>query len=51
MGVPGEKGQSKKSNIFKRVPNANFESTEAVIPGIGGMDVDSAEDKDTKAKA
>ena len=50
MGVPGEKNQSKTSNIFKRVPNANYESTEAIVPGIGGTDVDSAEDKDTKAK-
>ena len=51
MGTPGDKNQSKTSNIFKRVPNANYESTEAVVPGIGGMDVDSAEDKDIKAKA
>jgi len=51
MGTPGNKNQSAISNVFKKVPNANYESTEAVVPGIGGMDVDSAEDKEIKAKA
>jgi len=44
MGKPGDKNQSKISNIFKRVPNANYESTEAIIPGIGGMGEQSSED-------
>jgi hypothetical protein len=51
MGKPGDKNQSKVSNIFKRVPNANYESTEAIVPGIGDVSVDSAEDKEIKAKA
>lgn len=50
MGTPGSKNQSATSNIFKRVPNAN-QSSVADVPGIGGMDADSAEDRDTKAKA
>jgi|TARA_Y100000401_G_C8281521_1_gene203735 hypothetical protein len=53
MGKPGDKNQSKISNIFKRVPNYNYEkvSTEAIVPGIGDVSVDSAEDKAVKAKA
>jgi len=44
MGKPGNKNQSSMSNIFKRVPNANYESTEAIVPGIGGMGEQSSED-------
>ena len=43
MGKPGDKNQSKVSNIFKRVPNANYESTEAIVPGIGGMGEETSE--------
>mgnify|MGYP003305340179 CR=1 FL=1 len=40
------KNQSAISNIFKRVPNYNYEkeSTEAIVPGIGGMGASAAED-------
>ena len=44
MGKPGNKNQSSMSNIFKRVPNANYESTEAIVPGIGSMGEQSSED-------
>jgi len=44
MGKPGDKNQSSTSNIFKRVPNANYESTEAIVPGIGSMSEQSSED-------
>jgi len=46
MGKPGNKNQSSISNIFKRVPNYNYEKqgTEAIVPGIGGMGAKAAED-------
>ena len=46
MGKPGNKNQSAISNIFKRVPNYNYEKqgTEAIVPGIGGMGANAAED-------
>ena len=43
MGKPGNKNQSALSNIFCRVPNANNKSTEAIVPGIGGLGEQSAE--------
>jgi len=45
MGKPGNKNQSSNSNIFKRVPNYNYqkESSEAIVPGIGGMGEQSSE--------
>ena len=46
MGKPGNKNQSAISNIFKRVPNYNYEKegSEAIVPGIGGMGANAAED-------
>ena len=46
MGKPGNKQQSSISNIFKRVPNYNYEKqgSEAIVPGIGGMGEQSSED-------
>tara|TARA_X000001382_G_scaffold115784_1_gene94718 strand:+ start:894 stop:1262 length:369 start_codon:yes stop_codon:yes gene_type:complete len=45
MGKPGNKNQSAISNIFKRVPNYNYEKegSEAIVPGIGGMGEESSE--------
>lgn len=45
MGKPGNKNQSSISNIFKRVPNYNYEkqSSEAIVPGIGNMGEQSSE--------
>tara|TARA_E500000331_G_scaffold292286_1_gene289091 strand:+ start:304 stop:591 length:288 start_codon:yes stop_codon:yes gene_type:complete len=43
MGKPGNKNQSALSNIFRRVPNANNMSSEAIVPGIGGIGEESAE--------
>lgn len=45
MGKPGNKQQSSMSNIFKRVPNYNYEKqgSEAIVPNIGGMGEQSSE--------
>ena len=45
MGKPGNKEQSSISNIFKRVPNYNYEKqgSEAIVPNIGGMGEQSSE--------